>query len=131
MKAKQIIAWAAAFGAIAVVLGALGAHALKARLDADSLKSFETAVRYQAWHAIALLALGAISFNLKFRKAIVICWILGVFLFSGSIYLLSTAAITGIHWPFLGPITPIGGLVFITGWVLLFLSAIRAKDYSR
>ncbi len=131
MKAKNIIAWAAAFGAIAVILGAMGAHALKAKLEPESLKSFETAVRYQAWHAIALLALGLSSYPLKQLKAIVLCWIIGIFLFSGSIYLLSTSLITGFELRFLGPVTPIGGLFFIAGWCLLFVSAIRSTSQDR
>lgn len=126
MKAKTIIAWAAALACIAVIFGALGAHALKARLEPDSLKSFETAVRYQAWHALALLALGLSGYPLKRIKGIVIFWILGVFLFSGSIYLLSTSAISQLNLSFLGPITPIGGLCFIIGWIILFSSAIRS-----
>lgn len=126
MKAKNIIAWAAAFGAITVILGALGAHPLKAKLEPDSLKSFETAVRYQAWHSLALLVLGLSSFQLKNLKAIVVCWIIGIFLFSGSIYLLSTSTLIGISFRFLGPVTPIGGLFFIAGWCLLFASAIRS-----
>ncbi len=131
MKAKNIIAWAAAFGAIAVILGAMGAHALKARLEPDSLKSFETAVRYQAWHAIALLTLGLSSYPLKYLKTIVACWITGIFLFSGSIYLLSTSSIWGVDFSFLGPVTPIGGLFFIAGWVLIFVSAIRSSKQGR
>ncbi len=130
MKTKNIIAWAAAFGAVAVIFGALGAHALKARLEPDSLKSFETAIRYQAWHALALLALGTGSFSLTRSRAIAICWIIGIFLFSGSIYMLSTASIWGISVGFLGPITPIGGLFFIAGWILLFTNAIRTKQVS-
>ena len=128
MKAKNIIAWAAAFGAIAVILGALGAHALKELLPTQSLTSFETAVRYQAWHALALLAVGLSSFSIKYVKGIALCWIVGIFLFSGSIYLLSTAAISDLNVSFLGPVTPIGGLFFIAGWILLFVSAIRSTQ---
>ncbi len=131
MKAKTIIAWAAAFGALAVILGALGAHALKARLEPESLKSFETAVRYQAWHALALLIIGLSTYPIKQIKAIVVFWIIGVFLFSGSIYLLSTSAITNFDLRFFGPVTPIGGLFLIAGWLLLFTSAIRSKGTDR
>lgn len=128
MKAKNIIAWAAAFGAIAVILGALGAHALKDVLPTQNITSFETAVRYQAWHALALLAVGLSSFSIKYVKGIALCWIVGIFLFSGSIYLLSTTAISGLNVSFLGPVTPIGGLFFIAGWILLFVSAIRSTQ---
>lgn len=131
MKQNTIIAWAAAFGTIAIILGAMGAHALKAQLSAASLESFNTGVRYQAWHALALLALGTSGISLKYIKGIVICWIIGVFCFSGSIYLLSTASLTGLGSSILGPITPLGGLFFITGWVLLFLAAIRSSTTDR
>lgn len=131
MKAKNITAWAAAFGAIAVILGAMGAHALKARLEPETLKSFETAVRYQAWHAIALLILGLSSFPLRHLKAIVVCWIAGVFLFSGSIYLLTTSSLSDFDCSFLGPVTPIGGLFLIAGWSLLLVSAIRSPHKDR
>ena len=131
MNKNTIIAWASAFGFIAVILGALGAHALKSQLEPGSLNSFNTGVRYQAWHAIALLAIAMGSVNLRYIKGIVVCWIIGTFCFSGSIYLLSTAAITGIHWSVLGPITPLGGLFFIIGWLLIFLSAITAPRQEK
>lgn len=131
MNKNTIIAWASAFGFIAVILGALGAHALKAQLEPQSLMSFNTGVRYQAWHAIALLAIAMGSVNLRYIKGIVWCWIIATFCFSGSIYLLSTSAISGIHWSFLGPITPLGGLFFIAGWLLIFLSAITAGKQEK
>lgn len=130
MNKNTIVAWASAFGFIAVILGALGAHALKAQLEPQSLASFNTGVRYQAWHAIALLAIAVGSLNLRYIKGVVICWIIGTFCFSGSIYLLSTSAITGISSSILGPITPIGGLFFIIGWLLIFTSAIRPKKLT-
>ncbi len=125
-----MIAWASAFGFVAVILGALGAHALKAQLEPQSLASFNTGVRYQAWHAIALLSIAMGSFNLRYIKGIVWCWIIGTFCFSGSIYLLSTSSITGIQSSILGPITPLGGLFFIAGWLLIFISAIRPKKLT-
>ena len=131
MNRNTIIAWASAFGFISVILGALGAHALKAQLEPESINSFNTGVRYQAWHAIALLVIAMGSINLRYLKGIVWCWIIGTFCFSGSIYLLSTSAITGIHWSFLGPITPIGGLFFIVGWLLIFLSAITVNKQEK
>lgn len=131
MNKYTAIAWASAFGFIAVILGALGAHALKAQLEPHSLESFNTGVRYQAWHAVALLAIGMGNINLRYLKGVVWCWIIGTFCFSGSIYLLSTSAITGIHWNFLGPITPLGGLFFIAGWLLIFLSAISFNKQEK
>lgn len=125
MSKNTVVAWAAAFGFIAVILGALGAHALKAHLEPHSLESFNTGVRYQAWHAIGLLAIGMGNFQLKYMKGTLLCWVIGTFCFSGSIYLLSTSAMSGINWRFLGPVTPLGGLFFIAGWLLIFLSALQ------
>ncbi len=122
---RIIVLWASVLGALAVLLGALGAHALKELLSPESLMSFNTGVRYQAWHAIALLVIGFSSFDFKFKKAVFRFWLFGALLFSGSIYLLSTSTITGIPSQFLGPITPIGGLLMITGWILLFMGALK------
>lgn len=124
---RIIIAWAAASGAIAVILGALGAHALKDLIDTESLDSFNTGIRYQAWHAIALLVVGFSSMEIKFKKSIFRLWVIGSMLFSFSIYLLSTSSITSIPSRFLGPITPIGGLLLISGWLLLFVGALKGK----
>lgn len=127
IKNRTALAWGAGFGMVAVILGALGAHALKASLEPDQLESFKTAVRYQAWHALALVALGAYG-KIKFGKAVILCWIAGIFLFSGSIYLLSTRELSGINFGFLGPVTPLGGLSLIAGWFLLLLAALSKSS---
>lgn len=127
MNQRSIISWASAFGMLAIILGAMGAHALKGQLSADSLDSFNTAVRYQAWHAIALLIIGLTAYPIKNKGLIALMWVIGILLFSGSIFLLSTASITGLHWSFLGPITPLGGLFFIGGWALLFIGNILSS----
>lgn len=124
---KSILAWAAGFAALAVILGALGAHALKSELSASSLESFKTGVRYQMWHALALAFLSIVppkGLSLKWVKSL---WILGVILFSGSIYLLSIAPLIDFNFGFLGPITPLGGLALILGWILLLINTLRAK----
>jgi uncharacterized membrane protein YgdD (TMEM256/DUF423 family) len=109
-------------GVTAIILGAFGAHALKIKLSVEQLSSFETAVKYQMYHALLLLI---ISFNAhiteKLKNILFYLLGIGVFVFSGSIYLLSTRAISGLELSFLGPITPIGGLLLITAWFLLFL----------
>lgn len=128
MKNSIIVAWAAGFGFTAVILGALGAHALKSILTPDDLEAFETAVRYQMWHAIVLLILGLAPLKLKFLKAAVYCFIIGILLFSGSIYLLSTSELSGTHWSFLGPVTPLGGLLMIIAWLLVLFSAFSVKN---
>ncbi len=121
LKAASLLAFTA------VILGAMGAHALESRLSADALESFKTGVRYQMWHALALLAVSFAPAKLSPLKYVSWFWLLGVILFSGSIYLLSTQSISGLALSFLGPITPIGGLLMISGWALLFLKALRSS----
>ena len=103
---------------LAVILGAFGAHALSEKLSAQQLESYRTGVLYQFIHSLAILFIGALSHHIsesKLRGSVVLLG-LGILFFSGSIYLLATADITGIPKAFLGPITPIGGLLFIAGW---------------
>ena len=106
---------AAVLGAIGVTLGALGAHALQTRLSAAQLASWDTAVKYHLVHSVALLALALFAAQSE-RSIQLPAWAftLGILLFSGSIYLL---LLTGQRW--LGPVTPIGGLCFIAGWISL------------
>ncbi len=117
----------ALYGLLAVVFGAFGAHALKKSFSEEQLKSFETGVKYQMYHAIVLLILG---FNLNLtspmEEYMIYCFIFGTFLFSFSIYGLTLSASKGKKLKFLGPLTPIGGLLLTTGWGLLLWSFIRA-----
>ncbi len=111
------------FGALAIVLGAFGAHALKKILTDEQLKSFETGVKYQMYHALALLLVGwNLDETTSNYTAIVWCFIAGVVLFSFSIYLLVISSAKGKKLKFLGPITPIGGLLLLAGWLLLFVN---------
>ena len=129
-KQNYYIKWAAALGAIAVCFGALGAHTLEKMLSAKSLASWETAVRYQLIHAVVILII-ALNDRLVSEKSvhrILNLFIIGVLFFSGSIYLLSTQSISGLHVPLLGPITPIGGLLMIAGWIMLFLQRVKSKN---
>ncbi|TMM58673.1 DUF423 domain-containing protein [Maribacter algarum] len=116
----------ALYGLLAVFFGAFGAHALKKSFSEDQLKSFETGVKYQMYHALVLLILG---FNLNLtttvEKYMIYCFILGTFLFSFSIYGLTLSASKGKKLKFLGPITPIGGLLLVIGWSLLLYSFIQ------
>lgn len=112
-------------GGSAVGLGAFGAHALRERLAESALATWQTAVTYQFTHALALLAV-AILLRLGFgaERSLTIAgagFFIGMVLFSGSLYLL---ALGGPRW--LGPVTPIGGLAFIVGWVALAVAAVRA-----
>tara|TARA_B100000767_G_C19727641_1_gene520205 strand:+ start:1095 stop:1469 length:375 start_codon:yes stop_codon:yes gene_type:complete len=112
--------FAAFFGATAIILGAFGAHLLKKKLSIEQLKSFETGVKYQIYHAIVLLVLG---FQLKedtaINKYIFLAFIIGTVLFSFSIYGLVLSSARNKKMRFLGPITPLGGLFLVIGWGLL------------
>jgi uncharacterized membrane protein YgdD (TMEM256/DUF423 family) len=106
---------------IGVILGALGAHFLKEKLTPDALDSFQTGVRYQLVHSLALLVLTALAHVWQprvFRIATTLM-ITGIILFSGSIYLLSTQSILGVSFRVLGPVTPLGGLCMIASWFVL------------
>ena len=113
------------FGLLAVVFGAFGAHALKKTFTDDQLKSFETGVKYQMYHALVLLMLG-FNFNLDTgnQKAMIYCFVIGAFLFSFSIYGLTLTGSRGNKWKFLGPITPLGGLLLVGGWALLIYNLV-------
>ncbi|MEM0953433.1 MAG: DUF423 domain-containing protein [Pseudomonadota bacterium] len=110
---------AACSGFLVVALGAFGAHALEGQLDARAREVFDTAVQYQMMHTLALLAVGVLLRNRVHASRTLsgagIAFTVGLVLFSGSLYLLS---ITGVRW--LGAITPLGGVGFLIGWVLLF-----------
>ncbi|WP_442786867.1 DUF423 domain-containing protein [Flavobacterium suncheonense] len=124
---KKIIAVAAFMGAVAIILGAFGAHGLKEILSESQLLTFETGVKYQMYHALFLLFVGTTGLLSETSKKKIL-WLtgLGVLFFSGSIYLLSTATATGLEVKFLGPVTPIGGMLLIAAWILLF-----AKSFSK
>lgn len=118
---ETVLIFGALYGGLAVVIGAFGAHALKRIMTDNLLKNFETGVKYQMYHALALLLLPQlISLETNFEKAIGWCFIIGTYLFSFSIYGLCLTSIGGNKWRFLGPITPIGGLLLVAGWLLLF-----------
>ena len=113
----------ASFGFLAIVFGAFGAHALKNKLTEEQLHSFETGVKYQMYHAIVLLV---ISFNLNFNSSLetilLTCFIVGTLLFSFSIYGLVLSSASGNKMRFLGPVTPLGGLLLAIGWLLLMFN---------
>jgi len=120
---KLSLVLAAVYGLLSVVFGAFGAHALEDKLDAGKLASWETGVRYQMFHALALLAVALLIDKGWTLRPVTICFGVGVLLFSGSIYLLSL----GIGpKSLLGPVTPLGGLTLIIGWAWLAVAALRA-----
>lgn len=125
MNAKLVIQISALSGFLAVALGAFGAHGLKKKLSQELMSVYQTAVEYHFVHTLALLAVGLLIQQWGKSAALTTsasAFTIGIILFSGSLYLLS---ITGSRW--LGPITPIGGLAFLTGWISLFWAALRAN----
>ena len=123
MNGSLLLALGAVSGAISVMLGAFGAHALKVRLSADALSAFQTAVQYQMMHSLALIAVGLWLVRhpddmLSRYAAVAFCF--GILFFSGSLYGLTLG---GPRW--LGPVTPIGGTLFIAGWLLFAVAAIK------
>lgn len=126
---KQIIITASFFGMLAVVFGAFGAHSLKAVLTPQHLETWHTAVQYHFYHVFALLFLSTFA---RFKSGLILAsyylFTFGIVFFSGSLYLLSCRDALG--WPWLtalGPVTPLGGFLFIAGWVTLALAAYRNK----
>ena len=114
---------------LAVILGALGAHALKEVLNTEQINSFETGVRYQVYHALALLIFSKLKLgSLKVRKIIFSGFVTGIFLFSFSIYGLVLSPLADLNFKFLGPVTPLGGLVLIFTWVFIIFKSIRHKE---
>jgi uncharacterized membrane protein YgdD (TMEM256/DUF423 family) len=107
-------------------LGALGSHFLKARLTNEALDSFEVGVRYLMYHALAIILINNITYIQSESKDIFVKLVLaGVFLFSGSIFLLSTKQLHGLPVKYLGPVTPTGGVLIISAWVYLTLSFLK------
>lgn len=119
---------AALLGALAVIFGALGAHMLRNLLDTNAMESFKTATMYQLFHAIALLTLPNDSKFIWTAR----CWVAGILLFSGSIYLLVLDEHMGMNLSIIGPVTPLGGLFLITGWfVLWFAFPNKTSNYDK
>jgi uncharacterized membrane protein YgdD (TMEM256/DUF423 family) len=125
------------FAALSIILGAFAAHGLQkyiplGKIDEKGLHTFETAARYQMYHAFALMICGILAKifgEARCFKIAGILFVTGILFFSGSLYLLSTQFILGIeNWNWLGPLTPVGGGFFIAGWVALVVGAMRKKE---
>ena len=126
---KRIIVTASIFGILAVALGAFGAHSLRNQIGPNDLQIWKTAVDYQFYHTLALVFLSTFS---RFKRGLINLsfWFftLGIIFFSGSLYLLAIKSlIAGPAVSILGPVTPIGGLFFILGWISLLLAALKNK----
>lgn len=127
---RTAMIFGAIFSALAVILGAFGAHALKAVLDATQLATFETGVKYQFYHSFALLATG-IAYQFLPAAALkraAVCFIIGILMFSGSLYVITILKFNGdVGLRGLGIITPIGGVFFIVGWIFFLLAFLQKK----
>ena len=122
---KFFLLSAAILGALSVAVGAFGAHALKELLiKHDKTAVFETAVRYQFFHTLAIFLIGILLFHIQHPYLRYAGWsmLVGIIIFSGSLYILSLSNVG-----FWGAITPLGGLAFIIGWILLFLGIMQGK----
>ena len=126
---RKIILTGAFLGVLDIILGAFGAHALKAVLSAEQLTSFETGVRYQMYHAFFLFFVATRKeLSLKALKVIYNLVLAGVLFFSGSIYLLTTKNVTSVDFKIIGFVTPIGGLLLIFAWIVLFVTFFKKKS---
>ena len=117
--------------ALSIVLGSMGAHAMKPHLTAEAFNSWDTAVKYQVYQSLGLLAL-SMAGRAGYVKVGIHRWsmfaiALGIIFFCGSLYLRSSTPVTGVDFSWLGPVAPIGGILLILGWVLAALSFTREK----
>lgn len=118
------------FGTLAVIFGAFGAHALKKKFTQEQLSSFETGVKYQMYHALIIILSGVIFPFLETSQNIMgWCFIIGVILFSFSIYGLCLSGAYGNKLKILGPITPLGGLLLVIGWIIFTMEAASIALY--
>lgn len=124
---KKTLITASIFGALAVILGAFGAHALKRLVAPEALTIWSKGVEYQFYHTFALLFVAQLAES-KWKRLAYGFFSFGIIFFSGSLYLLATREVTHISFvSYIGPITPIGGLLLIIGWIMLLLSALKTK----
>lgn len=124
---RKLLVTGSLLGLLGIGLGAFAAHGLKELVSVESIKSFETAVRYQMYHAILLLFLGVTSLlSSKIKRIVFYLIITGLLLFSGSIYALATNDLTTFDFKTIGFITPIGGLFLIGAWALMLFSFIKS-----
>ncbi|WHT37832.1 DUF423 domain-containing protein [Myroides sp. mNGS23_01] len=123
---RKIIITATLLGALGIILGAFGAHGLKKIVSETAVASYEVGVRYQMYHVFFLLFVGLSSFFTDaVKKRLFILTLIGVTLFSGSIYLLTFNGFSGFNVKFLGPVTPIGGIFMILAWVYAAIQTLK------
>jgi len=125
---RTILLAAAILGVTSIILGAFGAHGLKALISAESVQTFETGVRYQMYHALLLLFVGSTTYISDTSKTKIFYLIMvGLLFFSGSIYGLSTNVLTSFDFKTIGIITPIGGLLLIVAWGFMFIDFLKKQ----
>ena len=125
---KKILILACLLGMLAVVLGAFAAHGLEKMVDAAAIDSFKTGVRYQMYHAIFLLFVGSSNYvSEKSKKTIFYLVLIGVLFFSGSIYGLTTNDYSGFNFKTIALITPVGGLLLISAWLVMLINMLKIK----
>jgi uncharacterized membrane protein YgdD (TMEM256/DUF423 family) len=126
---RRILGMGAGLALLAVAAGAFAAHGLRSMIDAQQLNTFETAARYQMYHALALMIVGLLSLAPQFSHPLLkfagAAFVVGILLFCGSLYLL---ALSGIGW--LGAVTPIGGVAFLLGWLTTMMAVLKQPPQS-
>ncbi|NQY06322.1 MAG: DUF423 domain-containing protein [Flavobacteriaceae bacterium] len=129
MRKKTLIT-GVIFGFLAVILGAFGAHTLKKMITPEMIQTFETGVRYQIYHALLLIGISQLKFlSDRSLKMIWMLILIGVVFFSGSIYLLATNNLSSFDFKTIGIITPIGGLLLLSGWGLLLMKCLKQDTF--
>lgn len=127
---KTILITAAILGVLSIILGAFAAHGLKKVLTTDAIETFETGVKYQMYHALFLLFVGTTSYiSLGTKKIILYLVVAGVICFSGSIYGLATNALSSFDFKKIALVTPLGGLLLVSSWVVLLIHLIKLKSF--
>jgi uncharacterized membrane protein YgdD (TMEM256/DUF423 family) len=125
---KKLLIAGSILGILGIILGAFAAHGLEKLVDTDAIKTFETGVRYQLYHAFLLLIVGSTSFlGLKLKKIMFYLVLIGLLFFSGSIYGLATNTLSGFDFKTVALVTPIGGLLLIVAWVVMLVGIIKSK----
>ncbi len=130
-KMKKLVSIGSIMMALAVIIGAFGAHALKPLMSVTQNQTFETGVKYHFYHALGILIIGILYNTIQHKNLIRAAYLmlLGIILFSFSLYLLALKQSLGIgHWTFLGPITPMGGVCFIAAWLLVCWTVVTSKN---
>jgi uncharacterized membrane protein YgdD (TMEM256/DUF423 family) len=125
---KKLLITGTILGLLSVILGAFGAHGLKALISAENIQTFETGVRYQMYHALLLLFVGSSSLIQPKNKTLIFyLTVIGIVFFSGSIYGLATNSLTTFDFTSIALITPVGGLLLILAWVVLLINFLKTR----